>query len=247
MTRLRTGDGLKLLLRDDLVEAAAWRNFVDSRSGEARLDLFDRYLPDARAIARQEWHRTRCANFDPGDAEQLAHEALLTAIDRFDPSRGVPFMAFARLRIRGAIRNELSKSSESAAIASYRRRAEKDRLASIREAASQDDDPLSALRDLAVGIAIGLLLEPNAIAELEKVPDADPSAYDELAWHQLVTELHGKIDLLPERERQILDYHYRQGVKFQEIARLMGLTKGRISQLHAQALKRLQRALLKYG
>ena len=105
---------------------------------------------------------------------------------------------------------------------------------------------LSALRDLAVGIAIGLLLEPSSIAELEKVPDADPSAYDELAWHQLVTELHGKIDHLPERERQILDYHYRQGIKFQEIARLMGLSKGRISQLHAQALQRLQRALLKY-
>lgn len=238
---------MQLLLRDELVEAAAWRNLKRDGCKDARKALFDRFVPFARQIARSEWHRLNAPSLDRTDAEQLAHEALLVSIDRFDPGRGVPFTAYARLRIRGAIRNELSHTSEAAALISFRKRVEQERLRSLRRAApSPEDDPLSALRDLAVGIALGLLLEPRAIAELEKVPDADPSAYDELAWQQLVNELHSRIANLPERERQILDYHYRQDIKFQEIADLMGLSKGRISQIHAQALQRLRRTLSKF-
>ena len=37
-------------------------------------------------------------------------------------------------------------------------------------------------------------------------------------------------------------YHYYQGLEFQEIARLFGVTKGRISQIHRQALQLIREA-----
>jgi RNA polymerase sigma factor for flagellar operon FliA len=49
---------------------------------------------------------------------------------------------------------------------------------------------------------------------------------------------------LPERERQILQAHYFEHEEFQSLAMRMGITKGRISQLHAQALRRLRQRLI---
>jgi len=48
---------------------------------------------------------------------------------------------------------------------------------------------------------------------------------------------------LSEQERTVIRYHYLQEVPFSEIAALLGLTKGRIAQIHKQALGRLRTAL----
>lgn len=194
-----------------------------------------------------EWRKLKLPGLEPSDAEQLAHEALLASIERYDPERGVPFQAFVRPRLRGAIRNEWQRTSEAAAISGYRARVERDRIRSIRSATgSSPDDAISQLRELAVGIAIGIMLESEAKAKVDQLPDREPSAYDELAWRQMLGELGSRISQLPDRERLVLDYHYRQDIMFKEIAELLGLSKGRVSQIHAQALQRLRRALQKF-
>jgi RNA polymerase sigma factor for flagellar operon FliA len=48
---------------------------------------------------------------------------------------------------------------------------------------------------------------------------------------------------LPERERELIQRHYVEQVEFQQIAADWGVTKGRVSQLHAQALQRLRHLL----
>jgi RNA polymerase sigma factor for flagellar operon FliA len=42
------------------------------------------------------------------------------------------------------------------------------------------------------------------------------------------------------RERLVLALHYQQDLSFREVAYVMELTPGRISQLHTQALVRLR-------
>ncbi|MBW8743393.1 MAG: hypothetical protein JF628_03435 [Sphingomonas sp.] len=48
---------------------------------------------------------------------------------------------------------------------------------------------------------------------------------------------------LPEAERRVIFRHYFQQQPFDDIAAGMGLTKGRISQLHHAALRRLRERL----
>jgi len=48
---------------------------------------------------------------------------------------------------------------------------------------------------------------------------------------------------LPERQRFIVQQHYVGGMEFQDIAQQLQLSKGRVSQLHAQALEQLRSAL----
>jgi RNA polymerase sigma factor for flagellar operon FliA len=51
------------------------------------------------------------------------------------------------------------------------------------------------------------------------------------------------VEKLPERERDIVVRHYFGQSEFQAIAQDLGVTKGRISQLHAQALARIRQGL----
>jgi len=124
---------------------------------------------------------------------------------------------------------------------------ERERLASLREGFDPArDDPLAALSGLSATIAIGLLLESDLPADVEKIADPAPSAYDSLAWNELVHRVHQTIDGLPEREAYVMRQHYRNGVSFQQIAGLLGVTKGRVSQIHRAALQRLRGLLAKH-
>lgn len=51
------------------------------------------------------------------------------------------------------------------------------------------------------------------------------------------------LSALPDREQRVLRLHYQRGVKFLDIARELGVSEPRISQLHARAIHRM-RALL---
>jgi len=47
-------------------------------------------------------------------------------------------------------------------------------------------------------------------------------------------------------ERQVIEYHYLQGLLFADIATLLGLSRGRVSQIHSSALFRLRKSLAKF-
>ena len=51
------------------------------------------------------------------------------------------------------------------------------------------------------------------------------------------------VERLPERERDLVTRHYFGQREFQSIAQDLGITKGRVSQLHAQALARIRQLL----
>lgn len=232
---------MDFLFRPERVEASLWRKHAAERSTETGRRLFDHYRRFAERLAMAQFARRPPGNFDRGDLRQLAYEALLHAIQRFDPARGVPFEAFARIRIDGHVNNGLAQSSEAAAQYNFRQRAERDRLRSLQDGLDpKAEDPLAALSSLSASIAIGLLLEAGADQTIEAIPDPAPSAYDSLAWNELVGRAHSLIDMLPEREAFVMRQHYRHDVSFQQIAALMGVTKGRVSQIHRAALQRLR-------
>ena len=237
--RRGTSSGLGLLLVPPRVEASLWRRFRFEREFRCREQIFTQYRSLARAIARRQLRARPRNGVELNDMEQFAYEGLLVAIDRYDPLRGIPFGAFARRRIIGSIADGAARMNESDAHYSYRRRIETERLRSI-AAEAGPADPLDALADLAAGLAIGLMLEGTGLVEPEDGIDRRPNAYESLAWRQLNAQLDREIDRLPEREAAIIRQHYENGVSFSQIAQLLDLSKGRVSQLHAHALAKLR-------
>lgn len=247
MNARSVSQGLRLVLKEERAEAVEWQRHEENPGAETRSRLFERYKDFALGLSYSEWKRLGDLGLERADTNQLAFEALLSSIDRFDPRRGVPFTAFSAKRIKGAIRNALPKTTEANAYYNASKRAERERLKSLKDSAPVEaTDPLEFLREIALGLATGLLIEGKIDPQNDDLPGSDPSAYDAVAWRQLVVELKARLDHLPEREAAILKYHYDLDIQFSEIAQLFGISKGRVSQLHAQALKRLRSALIKF-
>lgn len=175
---------------------------------------------------------------------QLGMVGLLEAIDRYTPARGVRFETFATYRIEGAILNGLPSYSELQRQLALRRDLARERAASLRDADGQRDrSALERLADLAISLALGFALEDSGLAYETEGPAEADNAYARVELAQLRRQLAELTGQLPEAEHRVIFRHYFQQQPFDEIAGGMGLTKGRISQLHHAALKRLREKL----
>lgn len=242
MTNKRTR-GVRLVTRPERVEALLWATLRFDNRQESREPLFHLYQPYARSIAAR--HRPRGRDCSTaGDAEQWAYEGLLQAIDHYDPLRGAPFPGFARRRILGSIRDGFARSTELDAQYSARHRLERERLRSLNEHAS-DGGAIERISEIAVGLAIGLMLQDTKMIASDDDPDPAVSAYDTLAWRQTQSQLAKAVENLPEREASIILNHYEHGLSFAQIADMLNLSRGRVSQLHRSALLRLRKKIAK--
>ena len=224
-------------------EARLWAE-LRRGSASAREQLFERNLPYARALARREYRGRRGADLDLDDLFQLACTGLLEAMDRFDPDLGVPFPGFANRRIRGAMIDGIAKMNEVREQLSHRGRVKRERLRSLaleRAAKLEAGEAMEALVDMAVGLALGFMLEGTGLYHDSQEPATQVTAYDSLAWKELVDRLVGELARLGERDRLIIRLHYMEDVNFDQIAVLLSLSKGRISQLHKSALMLLRK------
>lgn len=122
--------------------------------------------------------------------------------------------------------------------------------------ASRDKPPLfpkgtalERLSEAGLGLAIGLMLEGTGM--IDPGPDEPAPAaqmpYARVEMRQQRERLLALMRQLPEPQRQVLEWHYLQGHPFDALAARVGLTKGRISQLHRAALDTLRRRLEEDG
>lgn len=161
---------------------------------------------------------------------------LLEAMSRFDVARGVDFRAYAKARVRGAVFNGVrSLLAEPKA-----ERRLSDRLDMFEHAG--DVDPLDAMIDTVAGLGVSYLLD---VASAAGAGEPDASAYASSAHGERV--LLDAIDRLPDRLGMIISAHYFHHVPFVQIAERLSLTKGRVSQLHRQAIDRLRESIREQG
>jgi RNA polymerase sigma factor for flagellar operon FliA len=65
--------------------------------------------------------------------------------------------------------------------------------------------------------------------------------FRQAASQELVDRMAELIDQLTPREKLVLSLYYADELNMRETAAVMGITEGRVSQLHSQALSRLRR------
>jgi RNA polymerase sigma factor for flagellar operon FliA len=224
-------------------EAELWHAFKAEGSAAARERLFGLHLPFAKRLARRQWLRGWSDRIEFEDLFQLASAGLLEALDRFDPELGVPFRGYAARRVNGSVADGLSKMSEVREQIAVRARMRRERARSL-AAASLDDlsteDALKALVDAAVGLALGYMLEDSGLYAAEDTADKRPNAYESLAWKETLGRVVSAIDGLSAREQSVVRGHYLDGLAFEQIAAVLGVSRGRVSQLHREALGRLR-------
>jgi RNA polymerase sigma factor for flagellar operon FliA len=191
-----------------------------------------------------------------GDYLQLASVGLLEALDRFDPGRGAQFRTFASRRMQGAVLNGIEKLTEKQQQIAARQRLAATRVEAVRELAEER----SALRgtaaggealfqfvsDVGIGLALAWMLEGTGMIDEPERAEHLPF-YRTAEIRQLRARLLQVVESLPEQERVVVTCHYLQDQPFESVATMLQLTRGRISQIHKQALVRLRAALSQHG
>jgi RNA polymerase sigma factor for flagellar operon FliA len=226
---------------DSETDRQLWEEFRQTRLPSLREILIERHLELTRRIAASLYARriSDIVAFD--DYLQYGRMGLLEAVDRYDPARGASFATFANYRIRGAILNGLEHSSESAAQWAQRRQHRlRDRTQSLEESEDMSREeqlePFAGLVNMAIMLAVGYVLEDDGQWNPAGT-DSSQDLYRSVQLDGIRTRLHLLVDALPERERLIVRQHYFEHVEFQVIAEQLQVTKGRVAQLHARALR----------
>jgi len=243
--------------------AELWARFQQERDEETRSNLIEAYLPLVRQIAAGVIKKLR-SGVEFQDLVSDGVFGLLRAVDQFDPQRGVKFETYATPAIRGAIYNglrrldwmpertrgkvrELQKAMDKFTLL-YGRPGTEEELADELKLSAREVYDLIA--DLGCVYIFSLDQPFQAFADgdestiMEMVEDsksADPTLMLEFDEERRL--LREAISELDERDQILLKLHYAEGVTFEEIANRMGITKQRISQIHARAIRRLRESL----
>ncbi len=185
---------------------------------------------------------------------------LLDALERYDASRGIKFKTYADFRIRGAMLDYLREMDwfpRSVRQTSSRLQQTYSRLENVLGRPPADEEVAEEL-----GITVEELWKQLAmftgisVFSLDAIQDEDEengtglrhllseAAKEESREEELTRELKellGKaIDMLPERERQLIAFYYYEDLTLREISQIFDLGEPRVCQLHAQAVLRLK-------
>lgn len=234
-------------------ENMLWLRFKSEGDMTARDTLIRHYMAFARILAARAYARRYADTVSFGEFMQLASLGLIEAVDRFSLSDGrASFRTYAAHWIRGAVIDGLRTQTEVHAQIDARRQSQRDRLRSLKDGQEQGGQALGArevfnrLADVAVGVALGFMLD-----DIRMYREGDGVAEDrcgaDLEARRMRVLLETSARALPPKERLLIEKHYFEGLKFEEIASLMALSKGRVSQLHKQALGLLRSALRQAG
>lgn len=209
------------------------------------------HMPLARKIAWQIHGRARDL-FDIDDMIQMAMLALVESAQRFEDRGEATFGSYAMMRIRGTlidhIRNNLSLSRNA-----VQRR---DKIATAeKEIMAEGGDPKDPnLLTAKLGITSAeLAIWRNQISvapdkSLDEVYD-DHSAWfadqghtpeSALAADDLKSRLVANLKRLKERDAMVLQLYYVEELNLEEIAEVLEVTVGRVSQIKKAALAQLR-------
>jgi len=196
------------------------------------------------------------------DLVSYGQTGLLEAARRFDPTRGVPFRAYASIRIRGAMIDGVRALSPlpRSAFDKVRGLQAMHRLAEVATedayanpgagvTAEQSDQLISEhLANLATAMALGMMARPVRGERGEVIGASRFESPEEATSNaELRAIVIGAIADLPEKEAQLVRRHYVDGDQFEEVAQELGLSKSWASRLHARAIARLSKRLRSIG
>jgi RNA polymerase sigma factor for flagellar operon FliA len=189
---------------------------------------------------------------------------LLNAMRRFNPKSGTSFETYARVRIRGAIFDELRRLDwVPRSVHDKAKKIEKTMQELTQSTGSIPDDVQMAK---ALGISrhdYEQLLEeirPTSYVCLDAMhaahndrggsvyevvaDDSQTNPEERTAFRELAQLIEDRLKQLPDMQRKVLSLYYFEDLRLREIAEAFGVTESRICQIHTQAILAIK-ALLK--
>jgi len=218
-------------------------------------------LPQVHHIARRIYERLpQHVSF-----EDLVHAGVIGLIESarsYDTSKCVPFNAYAKFRIRGAILDSLRDLDWG----TRRLRRESRRIDETISKLSQELGRQPEDEEIAAALRIpleklfetmqtldGLILAGQEVAPssdgsgkvdlIENARSDDKSPFDHCLASEVRNDLADAIKTLNEKEQLVVSLHYKDDLTMKEISSRLQLSESRVSQIHSTALPKIRAAL----
>ncbi|WP_019894399.1 RNA polymerase sigma factor FliA [Hydrogenovibrio halophilus] len=233
-----------------------YAKFQQQAAGERAVIEIEPYLPLVKRIA----YHLKGRLPDSVMVEDLIQSGiigLMEAAQKFDANQGATFETYAGIRIRGSMLDEIRKGD-------WTPRSVHRKSRDVAEAINQVESRLGReARDEEVAEQLGVslgdyyrMLQDTNSAQLLSIDEPD---HDDLSEERIVNHnktpigelseagfhqaLSDQIANLPEKEKLVMALYYDEELNLKEIGQVLDVSESRISQIHSQAIKRLQSRL----
>jgi RNA polymerase sigma factor for flagellar operon FliA len=242
-----------------------WKEYKQNNDEKAREELILHYLPMIKSVVNRLSARIP-PHITSDELESYGLLGLLDAITKFEPSRGTDFAAYSKIRIKGAVLDELRALDW--APRSLRRKEQKLEEAynylEQRIGRSPTEDEIAEFLKIPLKQLHSLLGEINRITylslddilqdpkqsedNLNLLPlSGKASSYsdpvDELIKSEKRSLVAQAIESLPKQECLVISLYYHEELTLKEVGEVLGVSESRASQIHASAILHLRAKL----
>jgi RNA polymerase sigma factor for flagellar operon FliA len=235
-------------------ERELWWQYHNNPNSQVKDKLILFYLPLVKYLAaRMAIHLP--AGMSKEDIESCGVMGLLEALKKFNPEKGVNFISFARLRIKGAMIDEIRRFSW----VPRRLWRQINKVEQAKKELTLNGEEVNDQRIMAkTGLSLDDLKKINGYAGQSQLTYLDQECFFEgKSLFDLETEEPGEplaiilneekqqvlvqaISSLEERDKLILTLYYQEGLTLKEIGLVLNITESRVCQLHSRAIKTLR-------
>ena len=200
------------------------------------------------------WHmhgRVRNA-VEIDDLLQVGYFGLVNAAQKYSKKEGATFSSYAVIRIKGAIVDYLRKSSNLCRTTIQMQQKAKKAEEMLRSELQRDPTSLEMAKKLGMELEQyeewELAFNANVHQSLDSVYDEysiwfasrDSSPEQALSESQLKDTLKGALSTLPKKEALVIQLYYVEELNVYEIAEVLEITTGRVSQIKKSAISKLR-------
>lgn len=244
----------------------SWPSARRLRPGSAlEGEIVEKYVPLVKNVVGR-LAMTLPPHVDGEDLYSAGLTGLLNAVRQYNPNAGTSFETYARLRIRGAVFDELRRMDWVPRSVHTKAR----KVQAVMNEIEQKKGRVATEQEMAAKLKLSLPEYHQWLEEIRPATfvcldaafnnDLDDSAsqYESLPDQRQENPLDGTFRLemariisdrlqeLPEMQRKVLALYYFEDMRLREIAEAFGLTESRICQIHAQGILAIKSFLIKY-
>jgi RNA polymerase sigma factor for flagellar operon FliA len=193
---------------------------------------------------------------DHDDLQSAGLVGLLQAVRNYDPGSGNSFETYARVRIRGAMLDELRRMDWVPRTVHEKARKIQNMMAELEQklGCTPTEAQVAKAMNLSVTEYVKLLDEvrPAAFVCLDSVSanengdsgslyevvadTSEDGPAEQTSQRELKQVVLERLKELPDIQRKVLALYYGEDLHLREIAEVFGLTESRICQIHSQAI-----------
>jgi len=231
----------------------------------AEAEIVEKHVPLVRNVVGR-LAMTLPPHVDGEDLYSAGLTGLLSAVRQYNPNAGTSFETYARLRIRGAVLDELRRMDWVPRSVHTKAR----RIQGVMNELEQKKGRIATDEEMARALKVSLPeyrlwleeIKPATFicldAAFSNESDDSLSQYESLADQRQEDPLDGtfrrelarviadRLQELPEMQRKVLALYYFEDMRLREIAEAFGLTESRICQIHAQGILTIKSHLTKF-